>query len=150
MQTSLNSMRIEIDRLKESLFDAGYQDSEKENSLRSQLQALLSQLKTEVQSWEIQNISLVPAQSAQEVYYTIEIGLPDGLMTAYRKELPYLPNVQGRADIVTEDLSLLGRLFMPLRKVWRDRLSSGLSNNQVKKSLIIRARVMSSFSTVKR
>jgi HlyD family secretion protein len=48
--------------------------------------------------------------------------LPDGLMTTYKKELPYLPNMQGRADIITEDITLLERFFMPIKKA----LSEGL------------------------
>jgi exonuclease VII large subunit len=50
IQSSLNNMRIQIDQLKESLFDSGHQDMEQSNSLLSQLQSLLSQLKTEIQA----------------------------------------------------------------------------------------------------
>jgi HlyD family secretion protein len=197
MQSSLNSLRMQIDQLKESLFDTGYQDTEKGNSLRSQLQSLLSQLKTEIQAWElnyvlsapfdgtitftnywvenqnvvsgseiftvvpendfsiigkamlpiarsgkvktgqqvnirlanfpenefgilrgtVQNISLVPSQSNGTIYYTVEIRLPDKLITTYRKELPYLPNMQGQADIITEDISLLERFILPIKKI---------------------------------
>jgi HlyD family secretion protein len=199
MQSSLNNMRIQIDQLKESLFDASHQDTEQGNSLLSQLQSLLSQLKTEIQAWElnyvlsapidgkitftnywienqnivsgsevftivpenefqiigkamlpiarsgkveagqsinirlenfpeneygilrgvVQNMSLVPVQQGQgEVaYYTLEITLPDKLLTTYKKELPYLPNMQGQADIITADISLLERFFAPLKKI---------------------------------
>jgi HlyD family secretion protein len=200
MQSSLNSLRIQIDQLNESLFDTGYQDTEKGNSLRSQLQSLLSQLKTEIQAWElnyvlsspfdgtitftnywvenqnvvsgseiftvvpendfsiigkamlpiarsgkvkieqqvnirlanfpenefgslrgtVQNISLVPSQSNGTIYYTVEIRLPDKLITTYRKELPYLPNMQGQADIITEDISLLERFILPVKKILKE------------------------------
>ncbi|GHU63329.1 hypothetical protein FACS1894123_05870 [Bacteroidia bacterium] len=33
--------------------------------------------------------------------------MPDKLITTYQKELPYLPNMQGQADIITDDISLL-------------------------------------------
>ncbi|MDR1339521.1 MAG: HlyD family secretion protein, partial [Prevotellaceae bacterium] len=181
----------------ESLFDAGHQDTEQGNSLRSQLQSLHSQLKTEIRSWElncvlsapvdgkitftnywienqnvtsgseiftivpenefriigkailpnarsgkvetgqkvnirlenfpeneygilrgeVQNISLVPFQQGEVAYYTLEITLPDNLLTTYKKELPYLPNMQGQADIITADFSLLERFFAPLKKI---------------------------------
>jgi HlyD family secretion protein len=197
IQSSLNNMRIQIDQLKESLFDAGHQDLEQGNSLLSQLQSLLSQLKTEIQTWElnyvlstpidgkitftnywienqnvaagseiftivpenefqiigkamlpiarsgkvetgqkanirlenfpeneygilrgvVQNISLVPVQQGEVAYYTLEIALPDKLFTTYRKELPFLPNMQGQADIITADSSLLERFFAPLKKL---------------------------------
>jgi HlyD family secretion protein len=60
MQSSLNNMRIEIDRLKESLFDASHQDTEEGNSLLSQLQSLLSQLKTEIRGWELNYVLSAP------------------------------------------------------------------------------------------
>jgi len=46
--------------------------------------------------------------------------LPNGLMTTYKKELPYLPNMQGQADIITEDLSLLERLVLPVKKILKE------------------------------
>jgi len=68
----------------------------------------------------VQHISLVPAQTGDAVYYSVEIALPDGLTTTYKKELPYLHNMQGQADIVTEDLSLLERLVLPVKKILKN------------------------------
>jgi len=68
----------------------------------------------------VQHISLVPAQTGTAVYYAVEISLPNGLMTTYKKELPYLPNMQGQADIITEDLSLLERLVLPVKKILKE------------------------------
>ena len=42
------------------------------------------------------------------------------LTTTYKKELPHLPDMQGQADIVTEDISLLERLVAPVGKVLRE------------------------------
>ena len=53
-------------------------------------------------------------------YYVVEIELPDGLKTTYNKVLPYLPEMEAQADIITKDISVLERLFMPLRKVWKE------------------------------
>ena len=66
----------------------------------------------------VQNISLVPAVSSGATYYVVEIVLPEGLLTNYKKELPYLPNMQGAADIITEDMSLLARFVMPMRQIF--------------------------------
>jgi len=199
MRSNVNNMKIQIAQLKESLLDTGEQDIEKSNTLQTQLQLLVSQLKTEIQAWElsyvlqspvdgkitftgywtinqnvntgeevftvipnnsnnteivgkaqlpiarsgkvkagqkvnirlenfpdnefgilrgvVKNISLVPSQNGQTTYYTVEISLPEGLTTTYKKELPYLQNMQGQADIVTEDISLLERFILPIKKV---------------------------------
>ncbi len=69
----------------------------------------------------VMNISMVPSKSVDEKNnYIVEISLPDGLKTTYKKELPYLPEMQAQADIITDDLSLLERFFMPLKKVWKE------------------------------
>nr|WP_297169236.1 HlyD family efflux transporter periplasmic adaptor subunit [uncultured Dysgonomonas sp.] len=69
----------------------------------------------------VKNISVVPSQNAEDKNnYVVEIELPDGLMTTYKKELPYQPEMQAQADIITEDMSLLERFFMPLRKIWTE------------------------------
>ena len=66
----------------------------------------------------VQNISLVPVTSGNSTYYVVEIELPEGLNTNYKKELPYLPNMQGIADIITENMSLLERFVMPVKKIF--------------------------------
>lgn len=72
---------------------------------------------------QVKNISLVPVSAGQAAtengaaYYTIDIILPDRLTTTYKKELPYLPHMQGRADIITEDISLLERFFLPMKRI---------------------------------
>jgi HlyD family secretion protein len=68
----------------------------------------------------VSHISLVPTVVGSSSCYVLEIELPDGLLTNYKKELPYLPNMQGIADIITEDLSLLERFVMPMKKIWKD------------------------------
>jgi HlyD family secretion protein len=200
MESTLNNMQIQIAQLKESLLDTSHQDTESLNDLRSRIRSLTTQLRTEIQAWElsyvlkapidgtitftnywienqnvsageaiftvipdrdfqvigkamlpvarsgkveagqkvnirlenfpeneygilrgkVQNISLVPTQAGEAAYYTVEIGLPDSLVTTYRKELPYMPNMQGQADIITEDISLLERFFLPLKKILKE------------------------------
>ncbi|MDR2622703.1 MAG: HlyD family secretion protein [Dysgonamonadaceae bacterium] len=70
----------------------------------------------------VQNISLVPIQQDEAAYYILEIVLPDKLQTTYKKELPYLPNMQGQAGIITDDISLLERLVLPLKKILKESI----------------------------
>lgn len=65
----------------------------------------------------VNNISLVPTKEGETNQYILEIELPNGLYSTYNKELPYLPEMEGEADIVTDDLSLLERFFLPLKKL---------------------------------
>ena len=65
----------------------------------------------------VQKISLVPTASGGANFYVVEIDLPEGLYTNYKKELPSLPNMSGIADIITENMSLLERFVMPLKKI---------------------------------
>jgi HlyD family secretion protein len=68
----------------------------------------------------VENISLVPSRSNEAIYYALEISLPEKLLTTYKKELPYLPNMQGQADIITEDISLLERFILPVKKILKE------------------------------
>lgn len=193
MNSTMQNTRMQITQMEENLLDTEYQYQDKKNSLETQLKTYISQILTEIQSWEqtyvlvasvdghvtftnywvknqnvsagdvifnivpehsgqiigkaqmpltrsgkvktgqkvnirftnfpdneygivkgfVENISMVPTK---DNYYTVEIRLPDGLKTTYGKELPYLPEMQAQADIITEDISLLERFFMPIRK----------------------------------
>jgi len=197
MRSNLNNIQIQIGQLKESLLDTEEQGTEKLNSLETQLQSLVSQLKTNIQDWElnyvlrtpfngkitfsrywienqnvlsgeevftivpdsvkkiigkamlpiarsgkvktgqkvnislqnfpeneygilrgtVQHISLVPVQIGTATYYSVEIVLVNGLNTTYKKELPYLSDMQGQADIITENFSLLERFILPIKKI---------------------------------
>jgi len=55
--------------------------------------------------------SLVPASDA----YIIEVSLPNGLTTLYGRELDFTQNMQGTAEIVTEDLRLIQKIINPFR-----------------------------------
>lgn len=74
----------------------------------------------------VKNISLIPVADGQNVKsYMVDIQLPNGLRTSYNKELPFLPEMEGQADIITEDMSLLERFLMPIRKVITEGLRNG-------------------------
>jgi HlyD family secretion protein len=66
---------------------------------------------------KVKNISLVPTRNETGINYVLNIDLPQGLTTTYGKELPYLPEMKAQADIITDNVSLLERLIMPIRKI---------------------------------
>ncbi len=63
---------------------------------------------------EVNKISLIP----NEDKYLIEIKLTNGLITSYKKQIDYTPEMSGTAEIITEDLRLLDRIFNKFRKIF--------------------------------
>jgi HlyD family secretion protein len=59
----------------------------------------------------VKSKSLVPAGDA----YVIEIELPEGLTTLYGKKLDFTQNMQGTAEIITENIRLLQKIVNPFR-----------------------------------
>ena len=60
---------------------------------------------------EVSNVSKVP----QDDYYTVEVLLPGGLMTYYGVEISFSQNMQGQAEIITDKMRLLQRIFNPVK-----------------------------------
>ncbi|MCL2098110.1 MAG: HlyD family secretion protein [Bacteroidales bacterium] len=67
----------------------------------------------------VKNISLIPAQVDNTYCYTVEIVFPQGLLTTYGKTLPFLPDMKGQADIITDDITVFRRFIMPFRQIWQ-------------------------------
>lgn len=63
----------------------------------------------------VKSISLVPRQD----HYAIEVSLPQGLTTSYHKTLVFKQEMQGNAEIVTEDLRLIERFFHQIVKAMK-------------------------------
>ncbi len=61
----------------------------------------------------VKSISIIPTNGN----YNVEISLPNGLRTTYKIELPLSREMPAQADIITEDLRLIERLIMPIKKV---------------------------------
>ncbi len=59
----------------------------------------------------VKSKSLVPSGDA----YIIEIDLPDGLTTLYGRNLDFAQNMQGTAEIITDDIRLLQKIINPFR-----------------------------------
>ena len=66
----------------------------------------------------VSSISLVPLEDN----YQVDISLPKGLTTNYGKTLPVTYEMKASAEIVTENISLLERFFMPLKKIFKEGL----------------------------
>ena len=54
--------------------------------------------------------------SGKEGYF-VQVKLSDGLTSTYNKTLSYKPDMAGTAEIITEDLRLLERIFNKFRQV---------------------------------
>ena len=59
----------------------------------------------------VKSKSLVPSGDS----YIMEVSLPAGLTTLYGKELDFTQNMQGTAEIITDDLRLLQKILNPFR-----------------------------------
>lgn len=71
----------------------------------------------------VKSVSPVPTA---EGTYIVDIALPQGLKTNYGKELPITQEMKGSAEIVTEDLRLIERLIMPLKKIWEQQQDANI------------------------
>jgi hypothetical protein len=64
-------------------------------------------------SGRVKDISLVPNKNT----YAIDVELPGGLITSYNKTLSYKDEMTGTGEIITENRSLLDRLFNKFKTV---------------------------------
>jgi multidrug efflux pump subunit AcrA (membrane-fusion protein) len=67
---------------------------------------------------QIESISLVPADNV----YNVEVSLPDSLRTNYGNRIPFQQEMQGNAEIITEDARLIERIANPLRNLFRSKI----------------------------
>jgi multidrug resistance efflux pump len=63
---------------------------------------------------KVKSITTIP----NDKLYLIDVEIPNGLKTTYNKILPYHPQISGKADIITEELSLFDRFFYQFRKLY--------------------------------
>jgi HlyD family secretion protein len=58
--------------------------------------------------------------------YNVRISMPDSLITNYHIMLPFKQNMSGKAEIITDNIPLAGRLILPIKRLfYRNVLSSG-------------------------
>jgi multidrug resistance efflux pump len=67
---------------------------------------------------EVASISSVPTE---EGFYVVEVDFPGGMKTNYDRLLPISRQMLGTADIITEDLRLIERFFMPVKKMLKNQ-----------------------------
>jgi len=66
---------------------------------------------------KIQSISAVPIQEGEQSFFVVEVDFPNGLETNYGRTLTFTQNMEGSAEIITEDLRLLDKFINPIRSV---------------------------------
>jgi len=76
----------------------------------------------------VRSISLVP----EDQNYIVEVSLPDSLTTFYGKTLSFTQQMQGSAEIITEDKRLLEQVLRPIKYVFsRNFAASSTPPNQI-------------------
>jgi len=64
---------------------------------------------------KVKNISLIPDKEGNLL---IDVALPEGLDTSYDRKIDFQQEMQGTADIITEDLRLIERLLYQFRGIF--------------------------------
>jgi len=64
------------------------------------------------------NVSRISATSNQEGTYIVDVSIPKELTTSFGKQIEFKQEMKGTADIITEDLRLIERLFYQFREVF--------------------------------
>lgn len=67
---------------------------------------------------KVESISSIPTV---EGFYMVEISFPNGMKTNYGQTLPITQQILGNADIITKDLRLIERFFMPVKKILKNQ-----------------------------
>jgi len=67
----------------------------------------------------VKNISLIPTNNI----YMVELEFPDGLVTNYNISLELNRELQGTAEIITDELRLIQRFFNPIKALFRERIN---------------------------
>lgn len=66
----------------------------------------------------VRTISSVPEQSSGALTYTVTVSFPEGMVTTYHRELPFVQNMDGEAKIVTLDIRLIEQFIRPIRSLF--------------------------------
>ncbi len=78
---------------------------------------------------KIKNISLVPIVVKDERVYLLEVEFPEKLKTTYGKELTFSQEMQGSAEIITDDLRLLDKFINPIKAIFKNKISTNETQN---------------------
>ncbi len=73
----------------------------------------------------IRSLSAVPeqvqTQNGVAIVYYAEVFFPEGMKTSYNRELPMIQQMDGSAEIITEDLRLIERFIQPIVSLFKNR-----------------------------
>jgi multidrug resistance efflux pump len=67
----------------------------------------------------VNRISKVPTNDN----YALEVDLPKGLVSSYGINFEFNNEIQGTAEIVTEDMRLIQRIFNPIKSLFKERVA---------------------------
>ncbi|WP_111685549.1 HlyD family secretion protein [Winogradskyella tangerina] len=65
---------------------------------------------------EVESIPILPDENG---FYNISVSLPSNLITSYNKKIEFKHEMRASAEIITEDLRLIDRLFYQLRNLFK-------------------------------
>ena len=70
----------------------------------------------------VSRISTVPEKMQDgSVAYNIEVSFPGGLVSTYRKTIPFIQNMDGEAEIITRDQRLIEHFIEPIISLFRNK-----------------------------
>jgi len=67
---------------------------------------------------KVESISSVPELTESGLLYTVDVALPNGLESTYHKTFPFVQNMDGSAEIITEDMRLIEQFVRPIRSLF--------------------------------
>ena len=71
---------------------------------------------------KLESLSQVPETTQQGAFYTAEISFPQGMVTNYKKVLPFQQELQGNAEIITKNLSFFDRIISPMKSALKNAI----------------------------
>ena len=73
---------------------------------------------------KIKSLSAVPEQignsESKSIVYIAEVPFHNGLITSYGKEIPMIQQMDGSAEIITEEMRLISRFFNPIISLFKN------------------------------
>lgn len=69
----------------------------------------------------VKSISSVPEKTSSGLYYTVDIALSNGLISTYHQALPFVQDMDGTAEIITEDMRLIEQITRPALFLLKNR-----------------------------
>ena len=74
---------------------------------------------------KINSLSAVPEQiqttNGNSIVYMAEVSFEEGLKTSYNKDLPMIQQMDGTAEVITEDMRLISRFINPIISLFKNK-----------------------------